>query len=247
MLFRSVLFTVLFNLGTFVMLIFWTPVFFLMSRANGWKVVRVWALYSLWLQNWLIGTKFDFRGLEHLKHEDGLIVAAKHQSTWETYAMLLFLKDPSYVLKHELILLPFFGWFAMKMRMIAVKRGQRGKALKSMASQAREQCAIGRQIIIYPEGTRKSVDAPADYRYGIVHMYQEIGSPVIPMALNSGLFWPRRGLRLYPGTCVLEFLPVIQPGLEPEVFAENLHNVIEEKTAELVSEARNDPEYSASQ
>lgn len=242
---RSILFAQLFNLSTFLMIVFWMPVFFIMSREDNWKVVRLWGLYSLWLQNKLIGTRFDFRGLEHVPSEGGLLVAAKHQSTWEVYSMLLFLKDPSYILKRELIFLPFFGWFALKARVIAVNRGKRSRALKDMATKARKQYEEARQIVIYPEGTRRLVDAPANYRYGITHMYDAMQARVLPVALNSGLFWPRGRSKLYPGTCVLEFMPVIEPGLEPEKFAEQLQETIESKTAELIAEARRDPVYAA--
>ena len=243
---RSILFARLFEISTFLMIVFWMPVFFFMSRQNGWKVVRLWGLYSLWLQNKLVGTTFDFRGLENLPEEEGLIVAAKHQSTWEVYAMLLFLRDPSYILKRELILLPFFGWFAMKMRVIAVNRGKKGKALRAMALKTAEQYKQGRQIVIYPEGTRRLPDDAPNYRFGITHMYKEIDARVLPMALNSGIFWPRGRSRVYPGTCVLEFLPIIEPGLDQEEFSKLLEDTIETKTAELIDEARNDPVYQRS-
>jgi 1-acyl-sn-glycerol-3-phosphate acyltransferase len=246
MLIRSVLFTQLFNISTFLMILFWTPVFYFMRRENGWKVVKLWGLYSLWLQNKLIGTTFDFRGVENIPQEGGAIIGAKHQSTWETYTMLLFLRDPSYILKRELILLPFFGWFALKMRVISVNRGKRSKALKAMNIEAKQQYADGRQIVIYPEGTRMHSYQPTNYRYGITHMYEQIGARVVPVALNSGLFWPRRGWKVHKGTCVLEFMPVIEPGLEPEVFSHTLEKTIEDKTAQLHAEAENDPIFIAS-
>ncbi|MEM9332411.1 MAG: 1-acyl-sn-glycerol-3-phosphate acyltransferase [Pseudomonadota bacterium] len=241
--FRSVLFIFLFNLNTFIQLIFWTPAFFFLKTEDGWKVVRLWGLSSLWLQHVLIGTRFDFRGIENLPKHQGFLIAAKHQSTWETYVMLLFLKDPSYILKRELMFIPFFGWFAQKMRMIPVNRGKRSEALKAMNKAAAQQCAQGRQIIIYPEGTRRQAYAEPSYKYGITHMYENMKVPVIPMALNSGLFWPRNGMKLYRGTTILEFLPRIEPGLTSDAFTKRLVETIETKTAELLQEAQEDPEF----
>ena len=108
------------------------------------------------------------------------------------------------------------------MQVIAVNRGKKGKALRAMAQKTAEQYKAGRQIVIYPEGTRRLPDDPPNYRYGITHMYAEIGPRILPMALNSGVFWPRGRSRVYPGTCVLEFLPVIEPGLQPDEFSKTL-------------------------
>ncbi|MEM9277551.1 MAG: 1-acyl-sn-glycerol-3-phosphate acyltransferase [Pseudomonadota bacterium] len=241
--FQSVLFVILFNLSTFVQMVFWTPVFFFLSREDGWKVVRLWGVNSLWLQHILIGTRFDFRGTENLPEDKGFLVSAKHQSTWETYAMLLFLRDPSYILKRELMFIPFFGWFASKMNVIPVNRGKRSEALKAMSRETAKQCAEGRQIVIYPEGTRRQAYAEPSYKYGITHMYSNLDVSVVPMALNSGLFWPRNGTKLYKGTTVLEFLPAIEPGLKPDDFSNTMIHAIESKTSELLEEAQNDPEY----
>jgi 1-acyl-sn-glycerol-3-phosphate acyltransferase len=195
------------------------------------------------MQHLLIGTRYDFRGLENIPSEGGFILASKHQSSWETYTMVPFLSDPSYILKRELMFVPVFGWFAMKMKVISVNRGKKSEALRDMTRVAKEQYESGRQIVIYPEGTRKMVMDKPSYKYGITHMYENANARVLPAALNSGLFWPRRGLMLYKGTCVLEFLPVIEPGMEPDAFSQKLETLIEEKTKELVDEALQDPEF----
>ena len=243
MLTRSVLFVALFNLSTFIQMIFWTPVFFFLPREDGWKVVKFWAWNSLWLQHLLIGNRFEFRGVENLPKDGGWIFAAKHQSTWETYTMLLFTVDPSYVVKRELMLIPFFGWFAWKMSIISVNRGKRNEALRSMTAEAGRQYRHGRQITIYPEGTRKRAYDPPSYKFGVTHMYSSIDARVVPVALNSGVFWPRNGLRLYKGTIIMEFVPVIEPGLSQEEFSKMLEAVIEERTSDLLAEAECDPEF----
>lgn len=243
---RSVVFIILFNLSTFFQIIFWMPVFFFLKPEDGWKVPKLWAWNSLWLQHALIGTRYDFRGVENIPKNKGLLIAAKHQSTWETYTLLPFMTLPSYIVKRELMLLPLFGWFAMKMNVIGVNRGKRSKALSEMTQVASKQYDEGRQIVIYPEGTRKKAYDPPNYKYGITHMYVNMKADVLPVALNSGLFWPRNGMKLNAGTCIVEFLPLIKTGLTQEEFASKLETVIEEKTTELLAEAEADPEYQAS-
>ncbi len=243
MLFRSVLFNILFLLSTAVQLVFWTPVYFIIPREDGWKVVKLWAWLTLWMQYLIVGTRFDFRGMQHIPKEGGFILACKHQSSWETYTVVPFLADPSYILKRELMFVPIFGWFAWKMKVISVNRGKKSEALKDMARTAKQQYDAGRQIVIYPEGTRKLAFDEPSYKYGITHMYTNVNARVLPAALNSGLFWPRRGWMLYKGTCVLEFMPVIEPGLEGKEFSEKLEKTIEDKTTALMQEAANDPEF----
>ncbi|MEM7214697.1 MAG: 1-acyl-sn-glycerol-3-phosphate acyltransferase [Pseudomonadota bacterium] len=240
---RSVLFIFLFYFTTLVQMIFWTPVFFFMKREDGWKVPRIWAVFTLWLQHVIIGTRYDFRGMEFLPGNEGCLVASKHQSSWETYVILLFLQDPSYILKRELMFVPFFGWFAKKMNVIPVNRGKRSEALRAMTLDASQQCKTGRQIVIYPEGTRKMAYAEPSYKFGITHMYSNMDVTVVPVALNSGLFWPRNSLRLYKGTSILEFMPPIKPGLDADAFTQKMVDVIESKTSELMAEAQSDPEY----
>ena len=197
----------------------------------------------LWLQHFLVGTRYDFRGLEHVPDDRGFIMAAKHQSSWETYTALLFLSDPSYILKRELMFIPFFGWFAKKGEVIPVNRGKRSEALKAMNREAKRQIGKNRQIVIYPEGTRRNAFAEPAYKYGITHMYRDIGVPVLPAALNSGLFWPRNSINLYRGTCVLEFLPMIEPGLDSDTFSAKLQDGIETVTERLLAEGVSDPQY----
>lgn len=234
---RSLLFQLLFYLSNAVQMIFWTPVYFLMPRRHAWKVVRLWAKSHLWLQHVVVGSRYEFRGLENIPTDRPFIVASKHQSNWETYTTLLFLKDPSFVLKRELFRVPLFGWYMAKMRMVPVDRGKRSEALASMSRNSAPQYHQGRQIIIYPEGTRTRPGAPPAYKYGIVHLYDALQANVLPVALNSGLYWPRKSFMVYPGTIVLEFLPLIEPGLTREQFAEELERRIETASARLNAEA----------
>jgi 1-acyl-sn-glycerol-3-phosphate acyltransferase len=169
-----------------------------------------------------------------------LLVAAKHQSVWETFTLLTLFDDPAYVFKRELQWIPVFGWYAWKSRMIPVDRGARGGAMAGMIARAREEFARGRQIIIFPEGTRTAPGAPPTYKSGVGQIYAACGVPCLPVALNSGLYWPRRKFLRYPGTIVLEVLDPIPPGLERAEFAERLEREIEGAVTRLTAEAAKD-------
>ena len=236
---RSLLFNIVFYISISVQMIFWMPVYFLLKREDCWKVVRIWGITSLWFQNKIVGTRFEFAGLENIPDKGGFIVAAKHQSAWETFALLLFLRDPSYILKRELMFVPLFGWFAAKAKVVAVNRGKRSIALALMTKVATGQLAEGRQIVIHPEGTRVTPFAPPNYKFGIAHMYDQTGCRVLPVALNSGLFWPRQSFLRYRGVITMEFLPIIEPGLELTEFRQRLENDIETATNKLMIGAQN--------
>jgi 1-acyl-sn-glycerol-3-phosphate acyltransferase len=239
--FRSLVFQILFYLSNAIQMIFWTPVFFFLDRPTAWKVVRLWAKSHLWLQAWIVGSSYDFRGIENIPVGRPFLVASKHQSNWETYTTLLFFDDASFVLKRELMRVPLFGWYMARMKVVPVDRGKRSEALASMARNAAPQYRNGRQIIIYPEGTRTSPGAPPAYKYGIVHLYSELRATVLPIALNSGMYWPRKSMMVYPGTIVMEFLPPIEPGMSREEFAAELEQRIEAATDRLLVEAATEP------
>jgi 1-acyl-sn-glycerol-3-phosphate acyltransferase len=231
---RSVLFNVLFYLNMIVLMCVALPTLVL-PRSAILNVVRFWARSNSWLLRTICGITFELRGLERIP-PGPLLVASKHQSLWETFALVPLFSDPAFILKRELMWLPFFGWYAWKAAMIPVNRGARSQALVAISACARIELARNRQIIIFPEGTRRPPGAAPSYKYGVVHLYGESGVPCLPIALNSGLFWPRRSIRRIPGTIVAEFLDPIAPGLDRQVFSEHLQQVIEAATARLLAE-----------
>jgi 1-acyl-sn-glycerol-3-phosphate acyltransferase len=231
---RSVVFNVLFYLNLFARLIVILPTLVL-PRSAIMAVVRSWARSNLWLLRVCCGIRVEFRGLEKIP-PGPLLVASKHQSVWETFTLLLLFRDPTFVIKRELMWLPFFGWYAWKAAMIAVNRGKRSQALAEMTENARIELGRDRQIVIFPEGTRRAPGAEPKYKYGVAHLYAELGVPCLPIALNSGLFWPRRSFRRFPGTVILEVLDPIAPGLDKRTFADQLQRVTEEATARLIAE-----------
>ncbi len=234
---RSVVFNLLFYLDLIVLLALALPTLVMPHRAILW-MAKLWGRNSLRLLRWICGLKAEFRGLDKVPLDRPLIIAAKHQSIWETFVLVSLFDDPTFIIKRELMWIPFFGWYTWKGRMIAVNRGARSQALTEMSARARDEIRKGRQLIIFPEGTRRAPGAEPRYKFGVAHLYATIGVPCIPVALNSGLFWPRRSFLRRPGTVLVEFLDPIAPGLEKEVFLERLQNTIESATARLVAEGR---------
>jgi 1-acyl-sn-glycerol-3-phosphate acyltransferase len=234
--FRALLFNVVFYVNLVIFLFVGSPLFLAPRRWAMWAL-KLWATTSLWWLEKIVGIRLQVRGLEHAPKGPAL-VAAKHQSLFETFAVLPLLDDPAMVLKRELLWIPMFGWFAIKFRMIPVDRGAGAKALKNLIARARAAARAGRQILIFPEGTRRPPGAPPDYRPGAAALYLNTGVPCVPMALNSGVYWPRRSFRLSPGTVILEFLPAIPPGLDRAAFSRRLEEATETASSALLAEAR---------
>ena len=231
---RSLLFNLAFYLNLGVLLIGAFLALVLPRRAV-LDMAKLWGRTSVWLLRVICGTRVEFRGLEKLP-KGALIVAAKHQSTWETFALLRLFDDFTFIVKRELMWIPIFGWCMAKGRMIPVDRGAGSQALGAMTKRAREEIRTGRQLIIFPEGTRRPPGAEPRYKFGVAHLYAEVGVPCVPVALNSGLFWPRRAFLRLPGTIVVEFLDPIPPGLDKDVFFKRLQTDIETATARLITE-----------
>jgi 1-acyl-sn-glycerol-3-phosphate acyltransferase len=233
---RSLLFNVLF----YLVLAFWVIVgipTFLMPRWGIVTIAQCWARSSIWLMRLICNIKVEYRGTEKIP-KGPLIVASKHQSMWETFALLQFFPEPLFILKRELKWIPFFGWYLTKADMIGIDRSAGGRSLLQMARRAGAEVRRGRQLIIFPEGTRTAVDAPPHYKTGVAQIYVDSGVPCLPVALNSGLFWPRRTFMRYPGTLVAEFLDPLPPGLSRREFITRVSTVIEAATSRLVAAGR---------
>jgi 1-acyl-sn-glycerol-3-phosphate acyltransferase len=188
----------------------------------------------------ICGTKLEVRGRENLP-KSGCLVVAKHQSAWDSFGLVPLFRDPAIVLKDELKWIPFYGWFCVKFEHILVKREKASVALKTMIRDARQRISIGREVVIFPEGTRTAPGAPPDYKPGYVALYEALGVVTVPLALNSGLFWPRRSLWRFPGTIVVEFLPALPPGLPRGEFRTRIEAAIENASRRLIAEAAASP------
>ena len=235
---RSILFNVLFYLNLVILLVAAIPTLVLPRRAI-LRMAKLWGRTTLWLLRVVCGIDVEWRGLEKIP-PGGIVVAAKHQSIWETFALITLFSDPTFVIKRELMWIPFFGWYAWHGGMIPVDRGAGRAALSGMTEHARKALAEGRQIIIFPEGTRRAAGADPKYKFGVAHLYAEAGAPCVPIALNSGLFWPRRRFLRFPGTVRVEILDPIPPGADRNTFFTRLQDEIEAATRRLITEGARD-------
>jgi len=232
---RSLLFNVLFYVTTALFVVLGSPLLF-GPRRWAMAALAVHGRFELWLLKVIVGTKLEVRGREKVP-QGACLVAAKHQSAWETFALIPLFRDPALLMKRELFWIPFHGWFSKKFEMIPVDRDKGPAALRRMLRKAKGRIADGREIIIFPEGTRRAPGAPPDYKTGVILLYDALGVPCVPVALNSGLFWPRRSLTRRPGTIVVEFLDPIPPGLPKAEFLKRLTEAIETASSRLLAEA----------
>ena len=234
---RSALFNLAFYTLTAVMLVASLPFFFILPQGFGMWVVRTWARACVFLHVAIAGVKVEVRGAENIPPA-GALVALKHQSSFETFALIPLLRNPTIVMKRSIRWLPIFGQYTIKTGMIHVDREGKTAALRALAGRAREELAKGREIIMFPEGTRRPPGAPPDYQTGIALLYRTLNAPVVPVAVNSGLYWPRRQFLHRPGTIVIEFLPTIPPGLDSRTFLARLQTTIEAASDKLLAEGR---------
>ena len=234
---RSALFYLLFLGQTVVLALVIGTLGRIFGRTQlGWNLSQYWGRSNLWFLRWVVGIRTDVAGEENIP-PGSCILAAKHMSDWDIFALLPASKRPAFIAKKELMDLPFFGQAARAFDTIRLDRSQGGEAIPTMLEDARAALARGARIIIFPEGTRKAPLDEHDYRYGIVRLYLGLNVPVVPAAVNSGLFWGRNSPLLWRGTARARFLPAIPPGLPPEEFRTRLIAAIEGETNTLLLQA----------
>jgi 1-acyl-sn-glycerol-3-phosphate acyltransferase len=233
---RSLLFNIAFFLNTLLWMLLLIPMFAAPRRVfMRWP--KLWARCNLWLLRVIAGTKAEYVGLDRIP-AGGLLVAAKHQSAWETFALVPLFDDPTFILKRELMWIPLFGWYLAKARCVPIDRRAGSQALAQMNERAREEVRAGRQILIFPEGTRKPAGARPSYKYGVAHLYDNLGVPCLPIALNSGLYWPRRAFIRRPGTIRADILEPIPPGMPRDTFFPLLQAQIEDSSNRLLAQGK---------
>jgi 1-acyl-sn-glycerol-3-phosphate acyltransferase len=220
-----------------VVLGLWIPVFRHMEVKARWYGARCWVRSIFASLRALCGLSHEVRGREQLP-QGAFILACKHQSAWETLVFTDLLERPAYVLKRELMRIPLFGAYLRLLEMIPINRSKGSDALSTMLQAAQKAVREGRPIVIFPEGTRTAPGVPVKYRKrGIMALYETLGVPIVPVALNSGLYWGRKQITKYPGVITLEILPPIPPGLPPEEMIRRLHEDIETASDRLAREA----------
>lgn len=184
----------------------------------------------------ICGIKIEIRGRENIKQENA-IYAVKHQSALETYCLSSYITKATFILKKELTYIPLFGWAQYFYGMIPVDRSAGGATLKKMLKAAKDRMKSGRPIIIFPEGTRTKPGLTTEYKPGLVFLYQNMNVPVIPVALNTGLFWQKNSFLRHPGTIIIDFLPPMEAGLDKKHFMAELQKRIEDRCAAINAES----------
>lgn len=235
---RQILFNFVFYVVTFLFCIILTPAMLLprplfIIGLNGYfKSVHL-------IEKYILGLDFEIRGTENIPQSGGFILAAKHYSAYETMKIHLLVNDPAIIMKKELSYIPLWGWLAMKARMIFIDRGSRETAINSIVAGAKRIEKEGRPLVIFPQGTRVAIDDTPDkkpYKGGIIRMYDSTSQPILPLAMNSGIFWKKNAFFKYPGKVIFEFLPPIPTGLTGSEALAQLQLVLEKKSNELVAE-----------
>ena len=234
---RSILFNILFFLGStfFSLALLWV---FFVPRKVAEKYVNIYFKYIDWIERYILNLKLELRGLENLPKDGSFILAAKHQSAYETLKLPIILKDPAVILKRELTYIPVWGWYTKKLGMIDIDRGSGHQAMRSIIRGALRVKEEGRPIIIFPQGTRVAPDVKKPYKSGMLKIYKETQLPIIPMAINSGVFWGKNSFIKRPGTVVFKFLPPISTEKPQQDIMHELEDTLEQESDKLVQEAR---------
>lgn len=233
---RSIAFAVLFYGWSALLGPIYVPLM-LLPRRLFWRCCLSWCRSCVWIIRVVAGIDYEIRGSANLG-TGPVIIAAKHQSAWDTLIFNTLAPDCAYVVKRELMWFPFFGWFLWRVGMVGIDRAGGAASLKRLIAEVRQQLAAGRAIVIFPQGTRTAPGAKRPYLPGTAALYTQCGVRVVPVALNSGLFWPRRRFFKLPGRITLEFLPPIEPGLDRRAFSALIEERIEGATERLEDEAR---------
>ncbi len=222
--------------ASFMMLVVglaWMP-WALFSRRGGMAGCHAWAAYACWSARWIIGLETEVRGTPP---DYPCIVAGKHQSFLDIIMIFHAIPAGRFIMKRQILWTPIIGLYAMRINCIAVDRGKRAQAIKKMLADVHAGDVPPGQLIIFPQGTRIKPGVKAKYKVGTGVLYQELNQPVVPVATNAGLFWPKRGIMRYPGTAIVEYLDPIQPGLSVDEFTAKLGDVIETRSDALMAEA----------
>lgn len=227
---RSWIYTILFELWTLASAVLYLPL--LVTRAGALAAIRLWARGVEVLARIVVGITFRAEGREHLP-QGPFIIAAQHQSSFETYRLFLEVQQPVFVLKKELTRIPFIGWYIQRAGLVPIDRGAGASAMRKMLRKAEEAKARGATIIIFPEGTRTAPGTSREYQPGVAGLYKHLNIPVVPMALNTGYLWGKTRVRKDPGELIFRYLPPLPPGMDRETMTKELRARIEAASAEL--------------
>ena len=230
---KSLIFYILLSFWTILLGILFIP-FLIMPKNKLNIAVHVWIWGVLYLLKRICGLSYELKGIKHINDINAKIIASKHQSAFETLVLYYTIPKAIFIHKYELFFIPIFGLYLKKLDMVAINRSKRIKTLNKLIIKSKLKISKGYSLIIFPEGTRKTPGADTDYKSGVAGIYKELNTGVIPVAVNSGIFWPKNSLKIKPGKIIIEFLDPINKGLTKEDFLKILEEKIENKTSELI-------------
>ncbi len=200
---------------------------FVLPPLARYRVISYWAKTMVWLARVVLGIRFDVAGRENIPRVPSIIMA-KHQSAWETMALQVLFPPHVYVVKRELLWIPFFGWGLALMSPIAIDRTAGMRSIKQTLRQGRERLAQGFSVVIFPEGTRVMPGTRGKYQAGAAWLACKTGAPVVPVAHNAGELWGRNALIRYPGLITLVIgAPIDASRLRPEELTRHVETWIE--------------------
>ncbi|WP_370692991.1 lysophospholipid acyltransferase family protein [Pseudotabrizicola sp.] len=229
----SLLFNIQMYLAMAVIAVVFAP-WALVSREGAFAACHSYCRWVIFTARVMLGLRVEVRGTPPT---DEVIVAAKHQSFFDILVIFNAIPRGKFIMKRELIYTPFLGQYAQRIGCVFVDRGKRGAAISRMKADVARTAAHPGQLVIYPQGTRVAPGVNKPYKVGSGLIYEQLGQPCVPVATNIGVFWPKRGILRKPGTCVVDFLPRIEPGLRVADFMKRLEHDIETTSDALLVEA----------
>lgn len=230
---RSLIFSVQAYLMMVIIAMAFAPWAFF-DRRGAYAAVHAWCRWVRWTAHWMVGLKSEVRGEVPT---DEVMIASKHQSFFDIIILCSVVPRPKFIMKKQLTWAPIVGQYAKRIGCVAVDRGKRGAAIKAMVESVKSGDQEPGQLIIFPQGTRVAPGAKHEYKTGVSVLYEELGAPVVPTAVNVGVFWPRQRVYRAPGLAVVEFLPRIPAGLPKREFIAQVEVVVEKRSNELMAEA----------
>ncbi len=229
---KSIIFTILFYLMSFLVLTLGIPLLFAPKKITN-LVPVTWSVCTRFLLKYIAGIQIKITGRENLPVRNGYIVASKHESAMETCLFHSIVPNVSYVLKSSLMWVPLAGFYFIATGCIPINRSKGTIAMRKMFDKATKNLHDGQNIVIFPEGTRQVHNQATRYNPGVALIYEKCQVPVVPVALNTGLFWPKNSYKKFPGIVEVKILPPIQPGLNKRDFLNLLEEKIEKACHEM--------------